>query len=190
MLRSKTSKSIIIVFFLGMQLLASANRGFCQDVSALIPQFDQLWQGYAGAQPVSVDWIYAPGKLDQIAAADFDCDGYRDELLGVTESNEIYYSLDRVDWLPLPGFLGQITVGDFDGDGCVDDLAGVTDSGDIYFSLVTFVDPDSLEISDWTNVPGKLGQVMAGDFNQDGKDELVGVTKSGQIYYFLGDLVQ
>jgi len=84
----------------------------------------------------------------------------------------------------LPGILGQITVDDFDGDGCVDDSAGVTDSGDIYFTLVNFVYPDTLEISEWTNVPGKLGQVKVGDFNQDDKDVLLGVTKSGQNYYF------
>jgi len=175
MCRMNTGKCSFLVLFIGLQLLAAAAPGYGQDLNPLALQ---PWHG--SAQPLAVDWIQAPGKLDQVAVGDFNCDGVRDELVGVTESNQIYYSEDFLNWSRVPGTLGQIAVGDFDGDGC-DDLAGVTDSGDVYFTV---------DMDNWTNVPGKLGQVMAGDFDNDGKDELVGVTKSGQIYYLLDDLVQ
>jgi len=180
MCKTRASKCAVFVLFIGMNLLAAASLGYGQDVKQLAPQSNQLRHRAADAQPISVDWINAPGKLDQVAVGDFNCDGVRDELVGVTESNEIYYSGDFLNWSLVPGILGQITTGDFDGNGC-DDLAGVTDSGDIYFSL---------DMENWTNVPGKLSQVMAGDFNHDGIDELVGVTKSGQVYYLLDDLVE
>lgn len=178
--KTRTCLCALFVLLIGLQLLAAANPGYGQDVKPFRSEITPIWYGDAYAAPVSVDWIYAPGKIDQVAVGDFNCDGVRDELVGVTESNDIYYSGDLLTWSLVPGYLGQITVGDFDGNGC-DDLAGVTDSGDIYFSL---------DMQNWNNIPGKLGQVMAGDFNHDGKDELVGVTKSGQVYYFLDDLVQ
>lgn len=164
---------------LAVQGISTSSLGYCKEAAAALPaQFAATDVfGLRAAVPDGVSWVYAPGKLDQVISADLDCDG-EEELVGVTESNEIYYSDDFLTWNSLPGRLGQITAGYFDDD-CYEDLAGVTDSGDIYYTV---------DLTTWYQIPGKLGQVSGGDFDNDGRDELVGVTKSGQIYYLLDHL--
>ncbi|MEI2781994.1 MAG: hypothetical protein V9H25_12380 [Candidatus Competibacter sp.] len=50
-------------------------------------------------------------------------------------------------------------------------LAGLTNTGGIYYST---------NLATWTNIPGRLNKLVAGDFNGDGKADLAGLTTAGQ----------
>ena len=54
------------------------------------------------------------------------------------------------------------------------DLAGINSSGNIFYST---------NLASWNYIPGLLSQLVAGDFNGDGKADLAGINSSGNIFY-------
>ena len=59
------------------------------------------------------------------------------------------------------------------GDGKAD-LAGLAGTGQVFYST---------NLATWTNIPGALSKLVAGDFNGDGKADLAGLAGNGQIFY-------
>jgi len=117
------------------------------------------------------NWQALPGVLAQIASGDLDGDGAFD-IVGLTESGHIYYTVDLNNWQWMPGALSQIATCDLDGDG-TDDLAGVTSEGRIYYTL---------DLANWQWMPGVLSQLTCDDLNGDGSGDVAGVTASGDIF--------
>jgi len=62
---------------------------------------------------------------------------------------------------------------DFNGDD-LSDLAGLTSGGNIFYSI---------NRSTWTQIPGVLDQIVAGDFDGDSLSDLAGLTSNGLIFY-------
>ncbi|MDY0042038.1 MAG: CHRD domain-containing protein, partial [Desulforhabdus sp.] len=69
----------------------------------------------------------------RLLSGDLDGNG-SDDLIGLTMTGEIFYSLDLATWQHLPGVLSRLAVGDLNGDGR-DDIAGVTSDGLIFYTL-------------------------------------------------------
>ena len=104
----------------------------------------------------------------------FDLDGNNaDDLVGLTASGKIYYSLNKSSWVNIPGILSKLAVGDFNGNG-YSDVAGLNVAGRIYYTT---------NRSAWTNIPGVMSFLAAGDLNGNGEDDLAGINSTGKIYY-------
>lgn len=131
---------------------------------------------YYALQALSTDWQHLPGRFAQIATADIDGD-FVDEIFGLTDSGEIYYTSDLLPaWQWLPGVLSQLATCDLNGDG-IADLVGIAPDGYLYYTV------DRLN---WQWMPGILSQLTCADINGDGLGEVAGVTSTGEIFYSLG----
>lgn len=129
-------------------------------------------QIYFTLQALSADWRHFPGYLAQIATADIDGD-FIDEIFGLTERGEIYYTNDLLPaWQWMPGILNQIAACDLNGDG-ISDLVGIAPDGNIYYTV------DKLN---WQWLMGTLSQLTCADVNGDGLGDIVGVTAAEDIY--------
>jgi len=140
------------------------------DLAGVTPQ----GQIYYALKADGYRWRSLPGVLAQIAGGDLDGDGVFD-LVGLTESGCIYYTVDLYNWQWMPGTLNQLTACDLDGNR-TDDLVGVAFDGHIYYTL---------DLTEWHLLPGVLSQLTCADFNGDGLGDLAGVTPSGAIFYSL-----
>jgi len=110
----------------------------------------------------------------RLVTGDLNGDG-RDDLVGLTADDQIYYTMDLSTWTNIPGTLSQITTGDLNGD-TNDDIVGLTADGAIFYTL---------NLRSWTQLPGILRQLTIGDLNADGKDDIAGLGFDEHVYYTL-----
>jgi len=130
---------------------------------------------YYALEALDGEWRHLPGYLAQIAAADINGD-YIDEIFGLTDRGEIFYTNDLLpNWQLVPGVLSQIAACDLNGDG-IADLVGVASDGHIYYTV---------DKVNWQTMPGVLNQLTCGDLDGDGFDDIAGVTSTDDIYYTL-----
>jgi len=115
-----------------------------------------------------------PVCSSNLTTGDLNGDG-RADLIGISSSGAIWYSVDFANWQQIPGQLCRAATGDLNGDGKID-LAGLSPDGHIYYTL---------DLVNWQMVPGILSRLTIGDFNGDGRADLAGVTSDGSIYYSL-----
>jgi len=133
-------------------------------------------------------WTRIPGALSQIAVGDFDGDGQANNLAGLASNGSIWYTTNLNTWTQIPGVLSQLVAGDLNGDG-TDDLAGLASDGSIWYTINTnypvkpLGDNSVRVFSPWTQIPGGLSQIVAGDLNGDGADDLAGLASNGSIWY-------
>jgi|GEM_PF-5749006 len=112
------------------------------------------------------------GNTQRVTTGDLNGDSKAD-LIGVTSTGQIFYTLDLYNWQSVSGTLAQVTAGDLNGNG-VANLAGLSSGGEVYYTL---------DLWNWPNIPGQLAKLTCGDLNGDRKAELAGLSSTGDIYY-------
>ncbi|HEV3278588.1 MAG TPA: FG-GAP-like repeat-containing protein [Terriglobia bacterium] len=123
------------------------------------------------------------GSYSYVNAADFNGDGKLDVLLSSTTTGQVYLGNGSGGFTAVTGTIstgGQLpAVGDFNGDGKLDVAVEITNCGhgvcrynlDTYFG----VGDGTFTFAFDTLVGATVTQLIAGDFNQDGKQDLLAV---------------
>ena len=100
-------------------------------------------------------WTKMPGSLSKLAhMGDFNGDG-KDDILGLSSSNKVYYSTNKTSWINIPGTLSTLVTGDFNLDGKMD-IAGIGSMGKIYYTT---------NKTSWVNIPGGLTYLCPGSYS-------------------------
>lgn len=153
-------------------------------ITGLLPWYDAIYEVEAN-QPKNgsvfytldlTSWTSGNGIMADLVAGFFDA-GPQEDLAGLTQDGQVFYSLDQAgNWVLIPGSLETLMVANLDGTG-TDDLVGLNSDGVVFYTT---------DLTTWQSLStGSLASVVAADLNGDNVDELAGLSASGQTWYTL-----
>jgi glucose/arabinose dehydrogenase len=150
------------------------------DLAGINAANDSIWFS-TDATAAAPTWVRIPGSLAHLASGNFNAARAGDELAGRATDGALFVAFDMSTLTRVPGTLSTLASGNFSGvAGAADGLAGINAAnGRIWFSAdVAAASPV------WTNIAGRLTELISLDIDGDGKSDLAGLdSRDGSIWY-------